>query len=238
MDYKHTIDILSENIRGLEILVNGFDSSKKISPIEIDLLLDKTRNLYDVLLMLKQNAVRQPVDESSGRQEKEPAEKDLSESTTNKITGPSGQEIARTPAENTGEENPDNRDENNGRTTRTTKKEATKMVTDNFGNPPSSLHDNLAKSRQYSDLSSKLQSKPISDIANAIGINDKFSFIHELFRDDTRKYEETIQVLNSATDFNEAYNFLIENYSWDMDDELVQKILELIRRKLITGRNE
>ncbi len=73
---------------------------------------------------------------------------------------------------------------------------------------------------------------------SAIGINDRFTFIRELFNGDTHAFEYAIKALNEAANFNDAYNYLMQNYDWDMDSDAVQLLLDIIRRKYITGRHE
>jgi hypothetical protein len=51
-------------------------------------------------------------------------------------------------------------------------------------------------------------------------------------------FEQTIRILNDAASFNDAYNYMIQNHDWDMDSDPVQLLLEIIRRKFITGRHE
>jgi hypothetical protein len=72
----------------------------------------------------------------------------------------------------------------------------------------------------------------------AIGINDRYNFIRELFNNDTTAFEGAIKFLNDATSFNDAYNYMLLYFNWDMDSEPVQQLLEIIRRKFIKNRNE
>lgn len=237
MDYKHTIDILSENIKELAFIIDGFAANKRIPALELDLVLAKTRNLYDVLLMLKKYAVLEYNQELS-----EPAENKSTPASENEMkkeeiktekaidSDLAGLEIPKSKAPNPAPA--DSKNETDENTV------APKILSDRFKKQPNSLHDDLIQSKPYYDLSAKLQSKPLANIPSAIGINERFSFIQELFQGNTDKYNKTMQVLNDALDFNEAYNYIIENFQWDMDSVLVQKILDLIRRKFITGKNE
>jgi len=93
------------------------------------------------------------------------------------------------------------------------------------------VHDNIAKKNIKKDVSSKMQSKSINDINSAIGLNDKFIFIRELFGNDKKHYHETIQVLNNFDIYENAVNFLNENFDWDSDDPNYERLKELVRRK-------
>ena len=100
------------------------------------------------------------------------------------------------------------------------------------------VYDSLAEKSSRDNLSTKLQSKPITDIAAAIGINDKFQLIRDLFNGDSNSFNKTLEILNGATNFNEAFTYINENFDWDMEDPSVQHILELVRRKFIVKKDE
>jgi hypothetical protein len=99
------------------------------------------------------------------------------------------------------------------------------------------LHESLHQSF-LKEGSTLAQAKPVSNLVAAIGINDQFTFIRELFNNDAVSYEHTIKILNDASNFNDAYNYMIQHFDWDMDSDTVQMLLEIIRRKYITGRHE
>jgi hypothetical protein len=83
------------------------------------------------------------------------------------------------------------------------------------------------------DMSAKLQNKPIGDLAKAIGINDKFLFVKELFSGDSARYSETVSHLNSFSDLNDAIIYLQDNFEWSESNEYAAKFIDLVRRKFI-----
>jgi hypothetical protein len=83
------------------------------------------------------------------------------------------------------------------------------------------------------DMSAKLQNKPIGDLTKAIGINDKFLFVKELFSGDSARYSETISHLNSFSDLNDAIIYLQDNFEWAESNEYATKFIDLVRRKFI-----
>ncbi len=235
MDYKHTIDILAENIKEIANIIDGFAENQQIPALDLDLVLAKTRNLYDVFLMLKKYAVETPHEEERENIDLKP---DISVPETKPEADdsikPKEKETSYPESVNDKKSKPDEESDEE----KNEESVAPKTLSDRFKKQSTSLHDNLIQSKSYYDLSTKLQSKGLTNINNAIGINDRFSFIQELFKGDAEKYGETMKILNNASDFNEAYNYLIENFQWDMNSESVQKILELIRRKFITSKDE
>ena len=237
MVYKNTLEAIIENVKEINTMVCGFTNYDKIPAIEMDLTLEKVRNLYDILLMLKQSHLKEDSKTTEQITESETASIKADKSGTSKVPleAETVNEIKDTGDEIEYEESPKS-DSSEKKSAKADDNE--KIISDRFKSQSASVHDGFLKSQKYDDLSTKIKSKPITNIADAIGINDKFIFIKELFNGNENKYNETIEVLNNATNFNDAYNYLMGNFNWDMDNSLVQILLELIRRKLIINKDE
>jgi len=54
------------------------------------------------------------------------------------------------------------------------------------------------------ELGSILKESPVKDLKKAIGINDRFVFIEELFRGDEIMYERSIKTINSIQHFSRS----------------------------------
>jgi len=106
----------------------------------------------------------------------------------------------------------------------------TEIIADKFQSKKF-IHDDIAMKNSKQDVSSKMQSKPINDINSAIGLNDKFIFIRELFDGDKDHYNETIQILNNFDSYQNAVSFLDENFDWDSEDQNYERLKELVQRK-------
>lgn len=72
----------------------------------------------------------------------------------------------------------------------------------------------------------------IADIRKAIGLNDKFLMIRDLFGGDEQKYEDTIDTLNEFEDLDECMIYIVENFRWNPDSEGAKLLVSLIERKL------
>lgn len=72
----------------------------------------------------------------------------------------------------------------------------------------------------------------ISDLRKAIGLNDKFLMIRDLFDGDVARYEDTIDTLNEFDDLDECMIYIIENFAWNPDSEGAKLLVSLIERKL------
>jgi len=80
-------------------------------------------------------------------------------------------------------------------------------------------------------ITSVMHNKPISDIGAAIGINDKFYFIRELFSGDSRAYQDTIRRLNGAVSLGEAMKILDDSTVMGSDPSAQSSFVDVVRRK-------
>jgi hypothetical protein len=72
----------------------------------------------------------------------------------------------------------------------------------------------------------------IEDLRKAIGLNDKFLMIRDLFGGDADRYEDTIDTLNEFEDLDECIIYITENFRWNPDSEGAKLLISLIERKL------
>ena len=80
-------------------------------------------------------------------------------------------------------------------------------------------------------ITSVMHNKPISDIGAAIGINDKFYFIRELFSGDSKAYQDTIRRLNGAVSLGEAMKILDDSTVMGSDPAAQSSFVDVVRRK-------
>lgn len=107
------------------------------------------------------------------------------------------------------------------------------ILADKFGKNQAFINETLAREVHKKDVSSLMQSKPIRDIEAAIGVNEKYLIVRELFNGDTDSYLNTIRILNNSANFNEAFNYIHINFNWNLESEAAQKLLDLVRRRFI-----
>ena len=82
------------------------------------------------------------------------------------------------------------------------------------------------------DRASELRrSEPVTDLRKAIGINDKFLLIRDLFGGDGDAYETAIGTLNDCADFDDCMIYIAENYAWNPNSDGVKLLMELLERK-------
>jgi hypothetical protein len=98
---------------------------------------------------------------------------------------------------------------------------------------PESLNDKLRQGK--TELVEILKETPIKDLRKAIGINDRFLFINELFRGDEAMYERSIKTINSFNIYPEAEYWINRELKvkigWNNDTTTVQHFDQLVKRR-------
>lgn len=101
--------------------------------------------------------------------------------------------------------------------------------------PVSTASINDALKQTKIELGESLLETPIKDLKKAVGINDRFLFINELFRGDDVMYERSIKTINSFSIFPEAEYWIKRELKlklgWDDTNEVVKQFDQLIRRR-------
>ncbi len=96
-----------------------------------------------------------------------------------------------------------------------------------------SLNEKLKENKE--ELSESLQNSPIKDLKKAIGINDRFLFINELFQGDETSFERSIKTINGFSIYAEAEFWirreLKTKFGWDLQSESVKQFDALVKRR-------
>jgi hypothetical protein len=96
-----------------------------------------------------------------------------------------------------------------------------------------SLNDRLKEEKV--ELAHRLKDAPIKDLRKGIGINDRFSFVNELFRGDEAMYERSIKTINGFNILSEAEYWMSRELKlklgWDDEREIVRHFYQIVRRR-------
>ncbi len=113
------------------------------------------------------------------------------------------------------------------------KEDVIKEINESAANNHASLNEKLSQSKI--DLGDTLTEVPVRDLRKAIGVNDRYLFINELFRGDEVAYERSIKTINSFSIFAEAEYWIqrelkVKN-GWDAGNEMVNQFYLLVKRR-------
>ena len=241
-------------------LVAGFSSDpEKIARIDIDLALEKIRKLYDMVLKLE-GSESEVIMERVEKEEivvEEPAlpqiEKEIEESEDILVVNEEMDVKEKKSAEKENVEKPVETETSALFETETKPEEpesiesvnqvSTGATMDLFGETVAdkiapetdkTVADSISEKIIEESVADVINKTIISDLKAAIGINEKFFFINELFDGNMKDYNETIDSLNGFNNKNEAidyFNDLKSKNRWKDDNEAVIQLTELIDRR-------
>ena len=96
-----------------------------------------------------------------------------------------------------------------------------------------SLNEKLKE--EVKEVAHVLNDAPVRDLRRAIGINDRFVFISELFRNDEVMYERSIKTINSFRILPEAQYWIERELKvklgWDENKESTRHFYQLVKRR-------
>ena len=224
MDFNTTVDLIIRELNEAVEIIEDFKSYHNVPFLQVELAKSKCRNAADVIRLLK------------NLQDNSPAQKGASEQ---KVT--SGiQEIEKPVAgfkkQEEAEQKPEPRRQEPVKAKEEppkVSKERTEKVTlgDTLGQRTDRLNEKMGVRKEDDDISDFIKSKHINRLSEAIGINDKFLFIRELFNGNPELYNKTISSLDSSNNFDDA-STIVRNFAVaNPKNKAAKQLLELVKRK-------
>lgn len=111
--------------------------------------------------------------------------------------------------------------------------QAVKELNEVMASKEASLNEKLKA--EVKEVAHVLNDAPVRDLRRAIGINDRFVFISELFRNDEVMYERSIKTINSFRILPEAQYWIERELKvklgWDETKESTRHFYQLVKRR-------
>jgi hypothetical protein len=112
-------------------------------------------------------------------------------------------------------------------------KNRSKEINETVAGGAASINERLKEKKV--EISEKLTGLPVKDLKKAIGINDRFLYINDLFRGDEAMYERSIKTINGFSIWPEAEYWirreLKTKLGWTDDNETVKQFDQLVKRR-------
>jgi hypothetical protein len=106
-------------------------------------------------------------------------------------------------------------------------------INDLISNDSKSFNDIFKGEKK--EVASSLVDTPVKDLRKAIGINEKYIYISELFQGDEAMYERSIKTINGFSVYPEAEQWikreLFTKLCWEVESQIVKQFDQLVRRR-------
>ncbi|MBK9391710.1 MAG: hypothetical protein IPN68_16540 [Bacteroidetes bacterium] len=107
------------------------------------------------------------------------------------------------------------------------------IIADNFTGKSSSINEQLGTFKGEDDVTEIIKSKPIQNLKAAIGLNDRFLFIREIFNGDNEAYDHALSKLEETRSVADAKAVIISYTGISEENEAVKQLMDLVKRKHI-----
>jgi hypothetical protein len=237
MENNSRLKWISEQLKELDQLILKFqESPQQIYRIDTDLILEKVRRLYESMTLIEvQNAASIP----EVKEEVQVRKEILQEESIPEVPDKAGIEITD---HETASPVPNHVEEEKVVLKDEEVKETPPALIDLFSTtaPPvkatgtKTTDEEKVVQKPVEILADKFGKKKIAGLNQAIGINEKFFFINELFEGNMKEYKNAIEKLdqseNPATAI-ETLEQLANSNGWDKSKEAFTMLLDFIERK-------
>ncbi|HLN54677.1 MAG TPA: hypothetical protein VK207_01725 [Bacteroidales bacterium] len=237
MDFNATIDLI---IRELDEARDIMEDLKKIdgAPVlEIELAKSKIRNAGEVIAFLKDrregagSSRKQEtvVPAKQNRQPEPPVEHHAPVTESKPVTPePEKKQVRK---EETLEIEPEEEKKDPGKPEQGSEQKpfVAPIIADTFSHLANRFNEQIGENQ--SEDFSYTHGRHYTSLSDAIGVNDRFYFIRELFDGDREAYNAAVSKLETAGSLPQAKEIIMGFRKNKSDDEAAKHLLELIRRK-------
>jgi hypothetical protein len=234
MDFNATIDLIIKELREASDIIEDLKKYPGVPALQVELAKLKCKSAGEVIAMLKS------MKETLGLDIQEP---EVAKKVQKKIHPEEDKQlIAREITPHIAEENEEMATVPEIQPAPVVKKpvqgkvekreQESSIVADKFSDLSGSFNEKLGIVQVDDDLADILKTKPINSLQEAIGLNDKFLFMSEIFNGNKNDYNQAISRLESADNLADA-RAIIMSYTGDNNEsEAVIQLLDLVKRKL------
>lgn len=239
-DYKNLKDLTKSLSNGINKLESG-----KLDSNELTSLLEDSRTLHERITVLQYLAFEKDVKVKEVKKQKKEPKKPQGSFELN-FGAP--EIIEETSFEKGNESKTDDLDENtppNQTNLLDAIEERVEDVDEDEGSKDAvgktnldystSINDAFASGEPKKTVADKLSRQPIKDLKSAIGLNQKFLFMNDLFEGDNEMLNNAINKINAFKTLSEAIAFIDSDLSstWDKENSSVLNFMDLVERRFM-----
>ena len=239
MDFNATIDLI---IRELEEAHEIMDDLKKLPDapaLEIELAKSKIRNAGEVIAFLKQHSENPVLQKKEEPLPEKKTEKHQNQPEKNAVPEKKTEHEKRTEKTKTSvlrDNEPfeivSDEEKDPGRPEIESSEQkpfVAPIIADTFSHLANRFNEQIGE-KQTDDFS-YTHGKPYTSLSDAIGINDRFYYIRELFDGNHDAYNEAISRLENAGNMNEAKEIVLSYRKGKHDVPATKQLLDIVKRK-------
>ena len=233
MDFNATIDLIIKDLREASDIIDDLKKYPGVPALQVEMAKLKCRSAGEVIALLK------TLTDTTYIVEQEPVQENVKE------TEPEKEEKLPLPVQEiitpVSVEKPEEILEFEPELPEVIKEAVPKKIhkkenespilADKFSSESNTFNDQPGIKKNEDDISDVLKSQPIRSLLQAIGLNDKFIFIREIFNGNHEAYTQAISRLESAENLTDAKAVIMSYTGENSESEAVLQLLDLVKRK-------
>jgi hypothetical protein len=214
MDLTKTIDFIINDLRETRLIIDDLKNYPDVPLFQIELAKSKCKSAEDLINMLKNfEEIKSGVSIHSHKNRE-----------TDKVVG-NVEELIEI----------DMIEDDNAQIIETIQpspstKSGKIILSDKFRENTSNINEKIGNRK--GDINTMLKGKHISNLADAIGINDKFYYIREIFSGNHASYDEAIRKLNTVENYDDGRAVIMSYTGDNNENEAISQLLDLVKRKI------
>jgi hypothetical protein len=222
MDFNATVDIIIKDLEEARAIIDDLKNCPGVPLLQIELAKSKCKSAGEVIALLK-NLPDKGLPETKREPELQQPDKEMMpvDFTIKELEPEPEPEAPHKVQEIKKEEHKKVKD----------KKPESSIIADRFISPHESVNERLGTKREDDEYSDIIKSKPVTTLSDAIGVNDKFLFIREIFDGNPESFEQAISRLDNAENLSAAKE-IIKSYTEDnKETAVIRHLLDMVKRK-------
>jgi hypothetical protein len=235
MDFNATVDLIIKDLEEARIIIDDLKNYPGVPLLQVEMAKSKCKSAADVIALLKDIQGRttpETVKETSHEppvNEVTPAEEVKPQIHEPQVISVNTQDASEQEIQETHDKIPEIKKEELPKARE--KKHESSIIADTFSVSSDNLNERLGIKREADEYSDLIKSKPVKSLGEAIGVNDKFLFIREIFNGNPEAYEQAVAKLDNAENLAAAKE-IINGYIEDTQESRVtRQFIDLLKRK-------
>jgi hypothetical protein len=231
MDFNATIDLIIKDLDETREIIDDLKKYPGVPALQVELAKSKCKSAGEVIALLKN--LKENI--STGKQEPAQTQNQQQAPIEKATTAKSNELISAVEVENKKNLPVDSTDtsilimEESVLTQINVPDSA--IVADKFSHLSNRFNEHLGSMKSDDDLSDILKTKPVTSLYEAIGVNDRFLFIREIFDGNKDAYNQAISRLDSVENIADAQAVIMSYKGDNTDSKAVSQLIDLVKRK-------
>jgi hypothetical protein len=218
MDFNATVDLIIRDLNEAREIIDDLKNYPGVPALQIELAKSKCKSAGEVIALLKNFQNSFPPERIQGQKILAPQKKEMQAKKNPDIQKPVSRRVSPVTKEDIADLS-------------IRKSAESTIIADTFNDLPDSLNKKLGSLRDDDDIADILKTKPLMNLSDAIGVNDKFLFIRELFDGNPESYSQAIEKLDEAATLADAKAVIMSYTGENIETDAAMQLLDLVKRK-------